>query len=131
MAMSVMAITSFAQGKSAKSPEDRAKRRADAVQRVTGISDEQKGKVYNLIVEKQKAAKDVLAKNNNDKNASKAELKKIWDDYRAQFKSTLSAEQYQKWTDHLKEKRGKKQHSKEGGKETGKVNEDGLDELED
>lgn len=106
----VFAISSFAQDgtKTQKTPEEVATKRADKLKTELTLSDEQRTKVYTIILDNTTKVRAVKARYPNDKKAAKAEIKPLRETCDASIKSVLTPEQVTKWEQLKKEK--KEQH---------------------
>lgn len=106
----VFAISSFAQdgAKVKKTPEEVATKRADKLKTELTLSDEQRSKVYTILLDNTTKVRAVKEKYPNDKKAAKAEIKPLRETCDASIKSVLTPEQVTKWEQLKKEK--KEQH---------------------
>lgn len=85
------------------SPEQRAQRSVEELDKIVGLIAEQKNKVYNLALERAKSVDAVLAKYKGQpdkKEQAKAEIHSIKKNYRQSVKNILTPEQIEKLKQH-------------------------------
>ena len=114
MAISVTAGIGKAQqntggGKNKKTIEERATAQADSIQTTTGCSDDQKAKIYTLVLARDQKIKTIREANKGgDKEAMKKEIRPIRKQFREDLKAILTPEQFAKLKMEEKEKREEK-----------------------
>lgn len=99
-----------------RSPEEMANRKADKLKTELGLSDDQRGKVYTVFLDKINKREAIQAKykDSKDKKAMKAEMKTVEETAETNLKGILTTEQFTKWQT-LREER-KQQHKDKKGK---------------
>ena len=90
------------QGRQRQSPEEMAQNRADTFQEEFGLSDEQHGKVYDLLLKTQKETREKMAelRESGDRDAMMAAFEESQEEMEKELKTILSATQwtaYEKW----------------------------------
>jgi len=90
------------QGRQRQSPEEMAQNRADTFQEEFGLSDEQHGKVYDLLLKSQKETREKMAelRESGDREAMMAAFEEAQEEMEKELKTILSAKQwtaYEKW----------------------------------
>lgn len=93
------------QKKARSTPEQRAQRSAEALDRIVGLSTDQKNKIYNLALERSKSVDAVLIKYQGQaekKEQAKSEIYEIRKKYRQEVKNILTPEQIDKLKQHNK-----------------------------
>lgn len=122
----VFAVSSFAHdsAKMKKTPEEIASKRSQKFQSELGLSDDQKSKVYVLILDKENKTNAIKKKYNKNDSISKSqrhtEMKAVKVDFETKLTALLTAEQKVKY-DAMKEKekskrkhKGKDKHPSKG-----------------
>jgi len=101
------------QNKKAKlTPEERAQKSVDQLDKIVGLNPDQKNKIYNLALERSKSVDAVLQKYKGQpdkKEIAKQEIHQIRQKYRQDVKNILTPEQLEKLKQHHKAK-----HSSDG-----------------
>jgi protein CpxP len=94
--------------KQMKTPEERAKMRSEMMQKNFGLTDDQKGKVYSLILKNEGEVKAVREKHagEKDRTAAKQEMKALNESSDKEMQTILTPEQYAKWKSNMREKQG-------------------------
>jgi Spy/CpxP family protein refolding chaperone len=94
------------QNKKAKlTPEERAQRSVDQLDKIVGLNPDQKNKIYNLALERSKSVDAVLQKYKGQpdkKEIAKQEIHQIRQKYRQDVKNILTPEQLEKLKQHHK-----------------------------
>ncbi len=105
----VFAVSTFAQdgAKVKKTPEQIATKKADKLKTELALSDDQRTKVYTILLESTTKIQAIKAKYPNDKKAAHAEIKPIRETSEASIKAILTPEQVTKWEALKKEKKEK------------------------
>jgi len=95
----VFAVSSFAQdgGSGSKTPEQIATQKADKLKTELGLSDDQRSKIYAILLENTAKIQAIKAKYPNDKKAAKAEIRPLRQAADQSIKSILTPEQITKW----------------------------------
>ncbi|MDB5257309.1 MAG: hypothetical protein JWM14_2004 [Chitinophagaceae bacterium] len=109
-------------------PEQRAQKQTDHLQKKLGLTEEQKTKVYDLNlsrITKMKATRD-KNKNSTDKQAAKADYQKIKTDFDSGLKALLTDDQQKIWAQLKADAKAKRDahHQQKGNKPKQPVNED-------
>lgn len=102
-----------------KTPEERADKYADKMQKDLGLTAEQRNKVRDLALTRAKKMDELRDKykgKEGDKQVWKDERKKARDEFHAGMKSVLSPEQFAKWEAQRKKQADKKATKPKGGK---------------
>ncbi len=114
--MSVMALSTFAQKgeRLEKTPEEWAAMRAEKMKAYLELSDEQTKKVELAVLTKMTSSKEVRAKNAEDKENLKKEMRPIHEQFKSSIKEILTAEQQTMWQEMRKthHKKGHFHHRK-------------------
>jgi hypothetical protein len=90
------------QGK--KTPEERARLQSDKLEKDLGLNADQKKKVHDLILTREQKMDQL--RDRKDTTGVHAERKKIQDEFRDGMKKNLTPEQFKKWEDLKKERKG-------------------------
>ncbi len=92
-----------------KSPEEMANKKADKLKVELSLTDEQRTQVYTAVLDKINKSKTIREKyqGGKDKNAMRAEMKTVKENFDAKMKTILSADQYSKWQDIRKQQKEK------------------------
>ena len=111
----VFAVSSFAHdgGKGPKTPEQVATKKADKLKTELGLSDDQRTKVYAILLENTTKIQAIKAKYPNDKKAAQAEIRPLRQAADTSIKAILTPEQITKWEALKKEKKEKHKAKKE------------------
>lgn len=104
--VALLSISAIAQKKN--SPEARAEKAAKEMQTVLGLDETEYKAVYEIHLAKANAAKAGKVKHGDNKEAFKAEMKKVQKETQAKLKKAIGTEQMKKWNTHLKEKKQSK-----------------------
>lgn len=116
--LGLFAVNSYAQtdGKTKKTPEQRAEKIAKRMQEKLSLSDAQYKSVYDLTLS---TINQRASLKNMDKEARKTEMKKLRENQATQLKGILSSDQWTKWEgmknefkNKHKDKKGKGNHDK-------------------
>lgn len=111
----VFAVSSFAHdgGKGPKTPEQVATKKADKLKTELGLTDDQRTKVYAILLDNTTKIQAIKAKYPNDKKAAQAEIKPLRQASESSIKAILTPEQIVKWDTLKKEKKAKHKAKKE------------------
>ena len=108
-------FTVYAQ-KAHRDPEQRASMFSEKLATELSLTEDQKKKIYDIVVEQQKTKEAIIAKNEGNKELAKKELKKERESYNLKLKEILTPEQYVQWEQKKKEKKEKHLNDKKQNK---------------
>jgi hypothetical protein len=118
-------------GRENMSPEDRAKRSSDRLEKKLSLSAEQKTKVYDFALIRVQKAGALKADTTKDKKAKGADMKTIRDEFVSNVNTILTPEQKTKWEQMRAEAKARRQEKrKEGGNTKSPAVEEAEDDLE-
>lgn len=111
----VFAVSTFAHngGKGTKTPEQIATKKADKLKTELGLSDDQRTKVYAILLDNTTKIQAIKAKYPNDKKAARAEIMPLRQTAESSIKAILTPEQITKWDAMKKEQKAKHKAKKE------------------
>jgi Spy/CpxP family protein refolding chaperone len=98
------------------SPEERAKRVTQKLEKELGLTADQKQKVSDLTLTRIKEGEKLRELRKTDKNAAKGKFKALTQQYHADMKGILTAEQHAKWEAKKQEMIEKKKQKLQQGK---------------
>ncbi len=106
--------TIFSQDLGKKTPEERAKHRADKMQEHLSLSSEQYTQVYDIMLSQAQQV-DALKSSSTDKDAAREKMKALRQDTDSKLTAVFNTDQTQKWNT-FKEKMKEKHKNKKGKK---------------
>lgn len=95
-----------------KTPEQVATKKADKLKKELGLSDDQRTKVYNAILERQTKVAEVKKLHTADKKSAREAIKPLNEACDTAIKNALTPEQQTKWEQMKKDQKAKHQHKK-------------------
>ncbi|MES2616521.1 MAG: hypothetical protein V4613_01500 [Bacteroidota bacterium] len=98
--------------KQKKTPEQVATKKADKLKTELSLSDDQRSKVYNALLDRETKVRAVKAKYPTDKKAARKEIKPINEACNTTITSALTPEQATKWEQMKKDKKEKHKQNK-------------------
>lgn len=99
-----------------KTPEERAQKRAERLQKDLSLSDDQYKQVYDLFLSQGQQMKALRESSEEDKTARKEKMKSIWQNTDASISGILSSEQNTKYEQFKKERKEKHMQKKKNKK---------------
>lgn len=116
LALLVSTNTIFSQDFGKKTPEERAQKRAERLQKDLSLSDDQYKQVYDLFLSQGQQMKALKESSEQDKTARKEKMKSIWQSTDASISGILSSEQNTKYEQFKKERKEKHMQKKKNKK---------------
>lgn len=106
-------ITQPAQQKQVSTPEQMANRQSTHLQKVLGLSEEQKQKVYHAALTRSTSLQQLRSKAAENRKELRAEAKPVKEQFVKDVNSTLNPEQQQKWEQYRLEQKQKREQRKQ------------------
>jgi periplasmic protein CpxP/Spy len=113
IALFLLVSISYAQKGKDLTPEQRAQKTSIFLQKKLSLTDDQKTKIYQALLERITKLNE-LKTQNLDKSSMLQQAKPIRDNFNSQLKSTLTPEQFVQWENLHKGRMGKNQRIKPG-----------------
>ena len=116
-------ITQPAAQRQDPTPEQTATRQSTHLQKVLGLSDDQKQKVYQAALTRSSALQQLRSQDASNKKVLHADAKPVREQFVKEVNSTLTPEQQQKWEQYrIQQKQRKEQHKQQTNSSTNGTN---------